>query len=66
MQIVKFTYCGNCDTVLLEESQIEKEEESKLNIIQSDTYAACFHSKCESITTETNTNEWDFSKCLPS
>ena len=27
------TYCGNCDTVFLEESQIEEEEEGELNII---------------------------------
>ena len=59
------TYCGNRDTVLHEESKIEEEEEGELNSIQCDTCAA--HYQCENITTEitteTNTSEWDCSKC---
>ena len=34
------TYCGNCDTVLLEESETEEEEEGELNSIQCDSCAA--------------------------
>ena len=51
------TFCVNCDTVLLEDSEIEEEKESELDSIQCDTCAAWFHYKCENITTETNTSE---------
>ena len=66
LEFKPIAYCGNCDTVLLEESKIEEEEEGELNSIQCDACAAWFHYKCENITTETNTSEWDCSKCLSS
>ena len=56
LEFKPITYCGNCDTVLLEESEIEGEEEGELNSIQFDTCAAWFHYKCKSITTETDTS----------
>ena len=66
LEFKPITFCGNCDTLLLEKSEIEEEEEGKLNNVQCDTFAASFHDKCEKITTETNTSEWDWSKCLSS
>ena len=53
------THCGNCDTVLLEKSEIEEKEKGELNTIKGDNCAAWFHYKCENITTETNTDDWD-------
>ena len=64
LQFKSITFCRNCDTVWLEESEIEEEDEGELNSIQCDTCAAWFHYKCENITTETNTSEWDCSNCL--
>ena len=66
LEFKPITHCGNCNTVVLEESDIEEEEEGELNSIQCDTCAAWFQYKCENITTETNTNERDCSKCLSS
>ena len=34
LEFKPITYCGNCDTVLLEESKIEEVEEGELNSIQ--------------------------------
>ena len=47
LEFKPITFCRNCDTVLLEESKIEKEEESELNSIQCDNCAIWFHYKCE-------------------
>ena len=45
LQFRPTTYCGTCDTVLLEESEIEEEEEDELNSIQCANCAAWFHYK---------------------
>ena len=57
LEFKPITFCGNCDTLLLEESEIEEEGEGELNSIQCDTCAAWFYYKYENITTETNTSE---------
>ena len=57
LEFKPITFCGNCDTVLLEESKIEEEGEGELNSIQCDACAAWFYYKYENITTETNTSE---------
>ena len=51
---------------IYEHVQTEEKEDGELNSIQCDTSAARFYNKCENITTETNTSQWDCSKCLSS
>ena len=57
LEFKPITHCGNCNTVVLEESDIEEEEEGELNSTQCDTCAAWFQYKYQNITTETNTDE---------
>ena len=64
--IKPITYCGSCDNVLLEESEIQPNEESELSSIQCDVCGCWFHVKCENVvTTEIDLNsEWMCAKCL--